>query len=242
MYQPTVPQPSAQVALVPAAAPGMPPLPWETPLATAPEAAIQPTQQAPQFDPRGFAEAQAAIVRQALAPMQQEIERVKVENASIQLESKISQMQSRYGPEFNPRETVAYALAHKISDMDQAFRGVLGERTYRQRYLQPVPTAPTAPNSYQAAPAPTYSPGPSAPGPSAPGPSAPTAPTGYSAQSTPPMATPQYPSVVTSPGARVEPPRGRPQNTNGFPPGYVAKDYHESSQMALQLMRGNPYR
>ena len=212
LYQPMQPQqpqygpPAAQVQPEPAA----PQFPWEQAQQEQPPAAPQVQQG---FDPRQLAQMNALMLTEAMAPIKNELEQTKVEMAKIHLERQINDLRGRYGDSFNPREVVAYAYSNGIQDLDKAFRGVLGERTYQQQFLR---------NSPQSAPQQIATPGPSGQA------------GGYaSAQIPPPAAVPAVPD------ARVEPTRARagvPQSS-AFPQNFRPRDPHEAANYALHLLR-----
>lgn len=211
LYQPMQPQqpqygpPAAQAQPEPAA----PQFPWEQAQQEQPPAA--PPQQPQGFDPRQMAQMNALLLTEAVAPLKHELEQTKVEMAKIHLERQINELRGRYGDSFNPREVVAYAYSNGIQDLDKAFRGVLGERTYQSQFAQPRQSQQIAPT---------------------PGPSVQAG--GYaSAQIPPPAAVPAVPD------ARVEPTRARagvPQSS-AFPQNFRPRDPHEAANYALHLLR-----
>lgn len=205
LYQPLNQPPAAQQQVqAPPPAEAAPQFPWEQ--NQQPPAAAPPQ---PTFDPRQLAQVNALLLTEAVSPIKQELEQTKVELAKIHLERQIGDLSRRYGNAFNPKEVVAYAYSNGIADLERAFKGVLGERSYQQFHTQP-----------QAAPQPMI------PGPAQVG--------GYATAQIPPPA-----AVPAVPDARVEPTRARagaPQSSV-FPQNYKPRDPHDAANYALHLLR-----
>lgn len=112
----------------------VPAYPWERP----PAAEAQTQAPAPQgMTPEQVAQMQAVLLANAVSPIQSELYNTQVKLAEIELRDQISKMQSMYGDQFNPQEVVAYALGRGIRDLNEAYKGVLGEKVYRQTYMSP---------------------------------------------------------------------------------------------------------
>lgn len=169
-----------------------------------------PPPAAPQVDT--LLRAQADVLQKTLGPVQAQINQIKVDQANVALEKELDRLSRTYGPDFNPREVVAYALSRNTTDLDQAFRWVVGEKTFRQKYA-----------------------GAANPGPQQ-------AIGGQQVRTGSPQGRTQTPVGYQAPPppARVEPSRGRmaAPPPGAVPPGYVAKDYSEAASIALNLLRG----